>query len=653
MFRFVSGTVAAVTLTKLLYGFLSLEQVETERTGGHVIAEALHSLGIKQVFTLVGGHISSILVECKRLGIKVVDVRDEASTVFAADIVGRLTGVPGIALVTAGPGVTNTTTALQNAKMAQSPLILIGGAAPTLLKGRGALQDIDQKGAIRPYVKEVYSCTTVRSILAHLQKAFRTAMAHPRGPVFVECPIDLLYSIQEVRANMGLSRRVLAKNLAIKEATSCYIPDNKSLDSYLRSRTGSQPVFLRTKPRLPWWLALYMKFKLRWLFGNAFVQKPRLTLNPPRTEPAVKKTLSALTLMARSKKPIIVLGSQSVQSREQADSLIVSIEKLQVPVFLSGMARGLLSKNHPLHVMQGKSDALRNADCILLCGVEIDFRMDYGKKLSKKASIVAVHHVPDLTKQNSDVFWKPTLRIHSEPCVVLDIMAKQDLPNKHVDWLEQLQSRSAEKADKILNTIQPSPNRKDPGKQAIHPIELSKALEEVIERDAIVIGDGGDFVGTVANVLTGRGPMSWLDPGSFGTLGVGGGFALAAKAVHPEKPVWLLWGDGSSGYSIAEIDTMCRHNLPIIAVIGNDAGWTQIERDQVPIFNDDVACTLEYTAYHIVAEGYGGIGMVVKYGDNLVEKLEEAKALCLEKKKPVVVNCLLGSSSFREGSISV
>ena len=617
-----------------LYMVKSLKVVETERNGGHVIAEALHSLGIKQAFTLVGGHISSILVESKRQGITIIDVRDEASAVFAADIIGRLTNKPGIALVTAGPGVTNTTTALQNAKMAQSPLILIGGAAATMLKGRGALQDIDQVSAIKPYVKKVYSCNTVRSILPNLREAVVESMKHPKGPVFLECPIDLLYSIQEVRANMGLSQRVLAKNivkskdsevssevsLEVSSEVSCYVPDNQDKTTYLKNRTGNQPVFLKIKPRLPWWLSWYMQAQLKWLFGNAFAEKPIIELKENQETISKRLVDKTAQILRKSKKPILVLGSQSVQNFEQADILVSVIEQLQIPTFLSGMARGLLGKNHPLHIVQGKSDALKSADVILLCGVEIDFRMDYGKKLSKKATIVVVHPVPALTKQNSDIFWKPSIRIHHSPALLLEKLAQCVDSTSNVDWLEELQDNSTKKINKTASVNLESADRKDTTKLAIHPIALSQALETVIDENAIIIGDGGDFIGTVANVLKGRGPMSWLDPGSFGTLGVGGGFALAAKSVFADRPVWLLWGDGSSGYSLAEIDTMCRHGLPVIAVIGNDAGWTQIERDQVPIFNDDVACPLEYTAYHTVAQGYGGIGMEIKYGDNIVEK---------------------------------
>ena len=139
----------------------------------------------------------------KRLGIRVVDVRHEVNAVFAADAVARLTGVPGVAAVTAGPGVTNTVTALQNAKMAESPLVLLGGATPTLLEGRGALQDIDQLSLMRPLVKEIFAVDRVRNLAASLERAFRVAQEGVPGPVFVQCPVDLLYDEELVRGWYG------------------------------------------------------------------------------------------------------------------------------------------------------------------------------------------------------------------------------------------------------------------------------------------------------------------------------------------------------------------------------------------------------------------------------------------------------------------
>ena len=459
-------TILVTTIGYLYWKLINLKVKKTERTGGHIIAEALHSLGIKQAFTLVGGHISSILVECDKLGIKIIDVRDEASTVFAADVIGRLTGLPGVAMVTAGPGVTNTTTALQNAKMAQSPLLLIGGAAATMLKGRGALQDIDQVSAVAPYVKKVFTCNTVRSLLPNLQKAMQLAVEHPKGPVFLETPIDLLYSVYEVQANMGLLQRKLAKNLKPEEHSLVSVPDDFNSDEFISSRVNNQPVFLKVKPKMPWWLTLYMRMQVRWLFGNAFNQTVSLSIKQPKPTLNRKLMSQASNLIDSCNKPIIVLGSQSVQTLFQAKNIIASLEKLKIPVFLSGMSRGLLGKNHPLHVLQGKTAALKSADLIILCGVEIDFRMNYGKKLSKRAKIIVVHPVEKLTKQNSDIFWKPTLRIHCHPSQFLESLFMQQ--SNWNPWLEQLQQQSQDKINKILSASQDATNRKNPEEKAIH-----------------------------------------------------------------------------------------------------------------------------------------------------------------------------------------
>src|SRR5512140_291574 len=161
--------------------------------GGAIIASVLEKHGVRFLFTLCGGHISPILVETKRKGIRVIDTRHEVTAVFAADAVARLTGHPGVVAVTAGPGVTNTITAVKNAQLAQSPVVLIGGAAPTALQGRGALQDIDQLAVVRPHVKWAVRVTRLRDLVPRLEEAFARAQSDVPGPVFVECPIDLLY----------------------------------------------------------------------------------------------------------------------------------------------------------------------------------------------------------------------------------------------------------------------------------------------------------------------------------------------------------------------------------------------------------------------------------------------------------------------------
>ena len=164
--------------------------------------------------------------------------------------------------------------------------------------------------------------------------------------------------------------------------------------------------------------------------------------------------------------------------------------------------------------------------------------------------------------------------------------------------------------------------------------------------------DGGDFVATASYITAPRAPLSWLDPGAFGTLGVGAGFALGAKLARPKSEVWILYGDGSVGFSLCEFDSFVRHGLPVIAVVGNDAGWTQIARDQVVLLDDDVGTVLSRSDYHRAAEAFGAKGILVQRADELSGALRKAKAAA-RAGTPVLVNLHLGKSEFRKGSISM
>ena len=173
-----------------------------------------------------------------------------------------------------------------------------------------------------------------------------------------------------------------------------------------------------------------------------------------------------------------------------------------------------------------------------------------------------------------------------------------------------------------------------------------------MDEKSMIVADGGDFVGTAAYILQPGGPLTWLDPGAFGTLGVGAGFALGSKLTHPATEVWLIYGDGAAGFSLQEFDTFVRHKTPVIALVGNDAGWTQIGRDQTIIFGDDVATVLRRTDYHLVAEGYGGKGFVVDKKEDIDQVFIEARQAA-KAGHPGVINALIGKTPFRNGSISM
>jgi len=168
----------------------------------------------------------------------------------------------------------------------------------------------------------------------------------------------------------------------------------------------------------------------------------------------------------------------------------------------------------------------------------------------------------------------------------------------------------------------------------------------------VLVADGGDFVATGSYILRPRGPLSWLDPGVFGTLGVGAGFALGAKLVRPDAETWILYGDGSVGYSLAEFDTFVRHKVPVIALVGNDASWAQIAREQVEILGDPIGTELRRTDYHTAAAGFGGVGLELRSPERIDAVLAEARATA-KAGEPVLINAHLRRTDFRKGSISM
>ena len=592
--------------------------------GGDRVASVLQAHGVPFLFTLCGGHISPILVGAKRLGIRVVDVRHEVDAVFAADAVFRMTGVPGVAAVTAGPGVTNTITAVKNAQLAQSAVVVLGGAAATLLKGKGALQDIDQMALFAPHVKWAASVARVRDIVPALARAFLEARTGVPGPVFVELPVDLLYDQELVRG--------------------WYMAAGKG--------GGLAGAALR----------LYLNRHLSRLFGEGS-RTPRTAQSPPRiTPPPVERgqIRKAAAKLRKAKRPVLVLGSQVTLDTSGVGDLAKAIESIGIPVYLAGGARGLLGAGNPLQLRHKRKEALREADVVLLAGIPNDFRLDYGRHIGRKAFLISVNRSEDDLRQNR----KPDLAVHGDPGLLLKGIAAA-MNGWKGDWLESLRARDQEREKEIDEQAKAPGSSLSPGtgeragergdrinSDLVNPVQLFRELERRLSENSVLVADGGDFVATASYILSPRRPLSWLDPGVFGTLGVGGGFGLGAKLCRPEADVWILYGDGSVAYSLAEFDTFARHGIPVIAVVGNDAGWMQIAREQVEILKDDVGTVLARTDYHKVAEGYGGRGLLLNRGEDIPAVLEEAVRTA-RAGTPVLINVHLARTEFRKGSISM
>ena len=575
--------------------------------GGDIIGEVLQAHGVRFLFTLCGGHISPILKGAKDRGIRVVDTRHEVTAVFAADATARLTGTPGVAAVTAGPGVTNTITAVKNAQLAQSPVVLLGGAAATLLQGRGALQDIDQLALFRPHVKWSTAVKRVRDLAPAIQKGFRVAQSKTPGPVFIECPVDLLYD-----------------ETVIREWYEAATPKGNALvDRVMR---------------------LYLQRHARRIFADAGRADTGYVATAAITAPPPGAVMQAAGRLSSAERPLLVVGSQALVNPGQADAVAEAIDSLNIPVYLSGMARGLLGSAHPLHRRHQRRIALKEADVVVLAGVPSDLRLDYGRHVRRSAFLVSANRNKVDLKRNR----KPDIGILADAGLFLRALADTLPTGTHErwhDWHLALEGRDAEREAEIDATAE-----RESG--YVNPVALCRGIDAELPRDSIIVADGGDFVGTASYIVKPRSPLSWLDPGVFGTLGCGAGFALGASLCRPGSEVWMLFGDGSVGYSLAEFDTFARHGIPVIAVVGNDAGWTQIAREQVKILEDDVGTVLARSNYHDVAAALGGHGILLDKPDQVAAGLQEARKAAQEG-RPVLVNAWLDKTDFREGSLSM
>jgi thiamine pyrophosphate-dependent acetolactate synthase large subunit-like protein len=574
--------------------------------GGDYVARVLVSHGVKFLFTLCGGHISPILKGAKDLGIRVVDVRHEATAVFAADAVARITGIPGVAAVTAGPGVTNTITAVKNAQLAQSPVVILGGAAATMLQGRGALQDIDQMALFKPHVKWARAVKRRCDLAPVIHEAFKEARTGVPGPVFVECPVDLLYD-----------------ETVIREWYAAAAPKGVGLSNRV--------------------MRAYLNWHARRLFAGVDAgDVPVIEVATPAPSPHVIKRVAQR--IASAERPLLIVGSQAIVEAGQAAATAQAIERIGIPVYLSGMARGLMGLSHPLHRRHQRRNAIREADLLVLAGVPSDFRLDYGQHVRKSTCLISANRSRiDLNRNR-----RPDIGAIADAGLFLRQLADAlptELCTRWEKWRESLLARDTEREAEIDRSAENTG-------EFINPVTLLRAIDAQLPDSSVLVADGGDFVGTASYIVKPRKPLCWLDPGVFGTLGCGAGFALGASLCRPDHNIWTVFGDGSVGYALAEFDTFVRHNIPVIAVVGNDASWAQIAREQVKMLGDDVGTVLSRSNYHEVATALGGHGILLQHKNQTHASLQEARDVA-GKGVPVLINAWLDKTDFREGSLSM
>jgi acetolactate synthase I/II/III large subunit len=360
----------------------------------------------------------------------------------------------------------------------------------------------------------------------------------------------------------------------------------------------------------------------------------------PRPAGDPRSIARAVELLRGAERPCFLVGSQVRWSpmRERVASML---DRIGAPVYLNGMARGTLPAAHRLLFSRSRRYALSSADLVFVFGTPFDFRVDYGRALNADAKIVQI----DLDGAELGRNRRIDIGIHGDSGLVLDQIVRELGSTKDTTgWVAQVRADEDKRRAKMQAEIE------DTGSPP-NPLHVCAELGKRLGPKDIVIGDGGDFVATAAYVLKLEHPQLWMDPGPLGTLGVGPGYAMAAKLARPDANVVLVYGDGSFGLHGVEFEAMARQDIPVIALIGNDAGWTQIRRGQVEMYGTEraVATGLDYTRYEKIVEACGGVGFWVERGEELGPALDEA----FSAKKPACINVKIAKSDFRKGAISV
>ena len=531
----------------------------SEITGhsGELAVHVARAHGVDTMFTLSGAHVFPMYDGAVRINgdgndpqMRLLDVRHEQTAAFAAEATGKLTRVPGLAVLTAGPGVTNGISAIAQAQFAGSPMVVVGGRAPQNRWGTGSLQELDQPPIIAPVAKAARTIMTAGDVASGVDEAFTLARSSHRGPVFVDVPMDEFFNSASGTVGSGEGVRI---------------------------------------------------------------------------EPDGDAIATIAGLLARSQRPVLILGTDVWADHAEAAALRF-VEDLGIPTLTNGMGRGVIPGGHRSLVTKARGAALSGADLVVVVGTPLDFRLGYGAfggpDKNPTGEFARVVHIADSPGQVSG-HAELAASVAGDLTTILDGLQRAieggDKPDWRA-WADQLrdQVKAAAERDAQLLTAEADP---------IHPARIYGELVPRLEDDSVVIGDGGDFVSFAGKYVEPKRPGGWLDPGPYGCLGAGLGAAIAARIARPSAQVTLLLGDGAAGFSLMDVDTLVRHDLPVVMVMGNNSAWGLEKGPMQMLYGYDVVADLaQRTPYDDVVKALGGAGETVTDPKQIGPALDRAYA---------------------------
>jgi acetolactate synthase-1/2/3 large subunit len=520
---------------------------------GRLIARRLRASGVDTVFTLSGGHLFSIYDGCRAEDIRLIDTRHEQTAAFAAEGWSKVTRVPGVVALTAGPGVTNGMSAMAAASQNQSPMLVLGGRAPALRWGMGSLQEIDHVPFVAPLTRYAATAQSAAAVGDRVDDALRAAVGAPSGVAFVDFPMDYVFGEASDRAEPG----------ALSEL-------------------------------------------------------------PPQPQADQDQLDRAVALLSAARRPVIMAGTNVWWGHAESELLHLA-ERLRIPVLANGMARGVVGADHDLAFSRARSAALANADVALVIGVPMDFRLGFGAVFGPQTELIVADRCEPERAHPRTV----AAGVYGNLAATVAALAAATTTG-HEECIGSL--RTIETAARAAEAAELADDR-----TPLHPMRVYAELMPLLDRDAIIVIDAGDFGSYAGRVIDSYVPGAWLDSGPFGCLGSGPGYALAAKLARPDRQVVLLQGDGAFGFSGMEWDTLVRHGVHVVSVVGNNGIWALEKHPMEMLYGYSVVADLRPgTRYDEVVRALGGHGEMVSGPADLRPALRRA----FECGVPAVVNTL-------------
>ncbi len=532
------------------------DEIVSTTDGAHLLARALREAGATRLFSLSGNQILPIYDACLDEDLAVTDTRHESAAAHMADAWAKVRNEPGVCLVTAGPGHTNTVTGIANAMASETPILWLSGASERDTAGMGAFQELDQAAIARAVCKGAWTVERAADIPSFVSRAWRTMLEGRPGPVYLGLPADVL-----------------------TEAVS-------------RERAQMQP----------------------WMFY------------PPIRFAELPLIHAALSLLASAERPLI-LASPSVSRGESGVRLREFSQCSTIPWLALESSRGI---GDP--AFNGAGAAISRADTVLLIAPQ-DFIVKFGRSgvFAERARVIHVVPDPDEIGKNASVL----LGIAGDAAAVLSQLIAETGREKwdHRAWaseIEAMRDRGRTSLDHFSGS----------GEAPIHPLRLAAELRAMMPAGSMVAQDGGEFSQWMRWGLSGA-DFTPLLHGKFGSIGSSIPLAIGGALARPGVPTFAILGDGTFGFHGMEFDTAVRHDVPFVAIVGNDAAWAAERHRQVRIYGEDrvVASDLLPTRYDQVVRALGGYGEYVERPDEIRLALERA----LQSGKPACVNVMIRS----------